>query len=512
MTSVGIRYLTGYAAATDLASGGPEWPPHPGRVFMALAAAYFESGKPLLERQALEWLESQPPPVIRASPAQPRSFYETYVPVNDDHKGILARPRQPRTFPKTRPEDDTVFLSWPATPPDTLRQPLDQLCAKVTRIGHSSSLVQLWLAGALTPTPSDWLPQDNLNARRLRVATPGTLRYLEDCFAQHDLDEYFDLASQIDSAKGAAAARLKKQLKLRFPDGVPQPERPRLSVWQGYGPSPAATAAPAPVSGPFDPDFIVLYPEEGRTLGLESTLQLTGALRNTAMVAAGANPPEWLTGHASDGSPSRHPHAAFFPLPFLYHPHADGRVMGLGIALPRQLSLSPDGRAALRQTLGPLFFDPQSGASRPLKIWRNNALRGKVWDWLLRREDRETPPYSLRTSTWTGPSQRWATVTPLVLHHYPKRRTGHVEEIVREAFLSAGFPAPDELLISPAPAFPAAPHIHSMPPFTEGGESLCRYQVHVKAYFAEPVRGPILVGRGRFRGYGLLAPYREDLL
>ncbi len=512
MTSVGIRYLTGYAAATDLASGGPEWPPHPGRVFMALAAAYFECGKPPLERQALEWLESQPPPIIRASSAQPRSFYETYVPVNDKHDGILARPRQPRTFPKTRPDDDTVFLSWPSDPPAELQQPLDQLCAKVTRIGHSSSLVQLWLAGALTPAASDWLPQDNLNARRLRVASPGTLRYLEDSFAQRDLDEYFDLVSQIESAKGSAASKLKKHLKTRFPEGAPQPERPRLGVWQGYAPPSPAEAAPVLRSGPFDPNFIVLAPDEGRVLGLESTLQLTGALRNAAMSAAGAKPPEWLTGHEPGGSPSRLPHAAFFPLPFLYHRHADARVMGLAIALPRQLAATPDGRASLRQTLGPLFFNPQTGASQPLKIWSPNTSRGRIWEWQLRREDRETPPYSLRPSTWSGPVQRWATVTPIVLHHYPKRRDDHIEYIVLEAFQSAGFPTPDQLLISQVSAFPSAPHVRTMPPFTEGGDTLCRYHVHAKAYFHHAVHGPMLIGRGRFRGYGLLAPYREDLL
>ncbi|MBL8216016.1 MAG: type I-U CRISPR-associated protein Cas5/Cas6, partial [Bryobacterales bacterium] len=128
------------------------------------------------------------------------------------------------------------------------------------------------------------------------------------------------------------------------------------------------------------------------------------------------------------------------------------------------------------------------------------------------REDRETPPYSLRPSTWVGPAQRWATVTPIVLHHYPKRRDSHVEEIVREAFQSAGFPTPDELLISQVSAFPTVPHVRTMPPFTEGGDTLCRYQVHAKAWFQQPVHGPMLIGRGRFRGYGLLAPYREDLL
>ena len=42
--SLVIEYLTGYAVATDAANREQaEWPPHPARVFMALAAAHFET-------------------------------------------------------------------------------------------------------------------------------------------------------------------------------------------------------------------------------------------------------------------------------------------------------------------------------------------------------------------------------------------------------------------------------------------------------------------------------------
>ena len=58
MIALGLRYLTKYAVATDLARQRPEWPPHPGRVFMAMAAAFFEGGSDPAERVALEWLES----------------------------------------------------------------------------------------------------------------------------------------------------------------------------------------------------------------------------------------------------------------------------------------------------------------------------------------------------------------------------------------------------------------------------------------------------------------------
>ncbi len=51
--TLGWEYLTGYAVATDPSSRErAEWPPHPARVFMALAAAWFETEPPASESNA----------------------------------------------------------------------------------------------------------------------------------------------------------------------------------------------------------------------------------------------------------------------------------------------------------------------------------------------------------------------------------------------------------------------------------------------------------------------------
>src|SRR4029453_6317216 len=88
--TLGWEYLTGYAVATD-PSGREraEWPPHPGRVFMALAAAYFETGEDLGEGNALHWLETlgEPqPPELHLPPLDhvfQRSAVTVDVPVYD---------------------------------------------------------------------------------------------------------------------------------------------------------------------------------------------------------------------------------------------------------------------------------------------------------------------------------------------------------------------------------------------------------------------------------------------
>ena len=70
MLALGIKCLNGWlmAAADGPLKQLPEWPPHPDRVFMALAAAFFETGCDPAERTALEWLESLPPPALGEKP------------------------------------------------------------------------------------------------------------------------------------------------------------------------------------------------------------------------------------------------------------------------------------------------------------------------------------------------------------------------------------------------------------------------------------------------------------
>ena len=69
MFALAIRYLNGWAmAATDGANKRQaEWPPHPDRVFMALAAAWFETGEDPAGGAALRWLEALPDPAMAAS-------------------------------------------------------------------------------------------------------------------------------------------------------------------------------------------------------------------------------------------------------------------------------------------------------------------------------------------------------------------------------------------------------------------------------------------------------------
>src|SRR5690606_13476339 len=82
--------------------------------------------------------------------------------------------------------------------------------------------------------------------------------------------------------------------------------------------------------------------DTSRRFGLLDTLGLTRAIRKALMRWADPQPPpEAITGHGSaeggsQSPPSERPHLAIAALPFVGHPHADGRVQAIALILPSE--------------------------------------------------------------------------------------------------------------------------------------------------------------------------------
>ena len=175
-----VEFLTGaYRGTAEPASDEPDWPPQPDRVFSALVAAWGARGEPAAEREALEWLERQEPPVIHAAPASVRSAPEVFVPPNDAKRSrtiatylrVLPdrRARQPRRFPAARPESlppsgvtsasASLAFAWPVEPDDRFMPALETLARDIAYIGHSASLTRCrFLRGAAEELPPGALP------------------------------------------------------------------------------------------------------------------------------------------------------------------------------------------------------------------------------------------------------------------------------------------------------------------------------------------------------------------
>jgi len=513
MLTVGIRYLTGCAAASDVDDrSSVEWPPHPGRVFMALAAAHFQTGEDPAERAALEWLEQQKAPQIKAPAYDQRAAVTHFVPVNDVTGPATApiqsapgfsRKRQPREFAKAWISDESVFLYWPdAQPGPTHFSSLERLCGKVTRIGHSASLVQMWASNEALNTPANWVPADTRAKARFRVAGPGTLQYLERQFNRHQVDSYFELiAAASDNAEKKRQRAAKVAIKENFLGHVPMRLRPELSMTQGYAPGVDSEENETPGTI-FDPRLLVfpLHREDGpyRHLDLSATLQLTGRVRESLLSQLGSGIPEVLSGH-SGSRMSERPHVSIFPLPFVGREHAHGGILGIAFAVPRGID-ETDHQKLLAALAKICKVGLKLGA---LGKWRLETIGGTAW------QD------TLRDRVWTGyphGTQQWATVTPYVFDRHAKAKDKAVyqaelvdsihqswERVRQSPAVSA------EVVVTPVSAHLGAPTAYQFPRVNRKDGSECRH-THVVLIFSEPVVGPVLLGAGRYRGYGLCRP------
>lgn len=518
MLCLGIEFLTGYYVATHpSARGKPEWPPHPARVFMAIAAAYFETGEDSAEAKALEFVESiESPLTILASPAEPRSSVTHFVPVNDklDSAGAalpILRSRQPREFPRFRPDDPVVYYCWPeANADEATAAALQILSNKVTRIGHSSSLVRAWVADwpPNTNAHDRWAPDDSRPEDQFRAITRGSLAELRRLYRAGDMAEFDRLDALAGVGKGKEKKAAKEELANRFGGTRPQPIRPEFQVTIGYrieGPS-----AGTPAHGVWSARLLTfgLVPREDThpRMDILCVPALVNGLRRAMLKAAEQlGPiPEYISGHKSDAanSPSEQPHCAIMPMPFVGREHADGHVLGVAIAMPK------DTGAGDRLLV-----------ERAISIISKNGLTlGQIGKWGLVPEAELPALFNLRSIIWTG-GQRgaaaWSSVTPVAFDEHPKSKDadGYQNEtgaMIRKACTRIGLPEPRRVDVSHVSFVKyGVPTAYQFPRLARKDGSL-RRQLHVRILFPEPVIGPVMLGAGRYRGYGLFRPLPES--
>ncbi|RJP47106.1 MAG: type I-U CRISPR-associated protein Cas5/Cas6 [Desulfobacteraceae bacterium] len=554
-----IHYLNGWAmaAADGARKERAEWPPHPDRVFMALSAAWFETGQDEQEEESLKWLERLPSPGIAATGAEIRREMKSdspvisYVPVNDTalakkapdthdfikikEAGLNLLPehrlRQPRKFPVAIPHAPIIHLVWQEKIPEKYQKPLNSLCRKVVSIGHSASLVQMWLND--NPPSPNLLPVDGVALHRLRVFGPGRLDYLINRCNKDEVIRHRDLSAallQFQEQKKEIAMKKKAvlkgltggdkkqagepfQLELKAVDSVidacqselkefagrtPNSLRPEPGLWQGYA-RPPEPARPDQPKSLFD-EHLVIMGMSGKRLNLGSTLKLTGAIRGALLSACREPIPEWVSGHRPDGTRSFDPHLAFIPLPFVGSCHADGRILGVALAVPRIVDKKDAGRILES------WLRDENGLPRSIKLFDGQWL-----ECMIELETRETPPWNLRNGPWVKSSRTWASVTPVVLdrHFDGKDKWDLAADVVQDACERIGLPRPERVLLHPVSLVEGAPHSRDFPPIKRKSDNGRMHHCHAVISFQEPVTGPVIVGAGRFRGYGLCRPMEQ---
>jgi CRISPR-associated protein Csb2 len=540
MLAIEIEFLTGrYAATAHNDRGRAEWPPHPARFFSALVAALHDHDVvDAAERAALVWLEEQDAPSLHVDPeAKGRQVQDVYVPVNDvtlggdeairDAENKLAaattpaaqrkaqaavdkarrealaidgnpsdkalktaaalmperRTRQVRTFPVVLPDTPTFAFLWPKADPFPHRDALTRLCARVTRLGHSSSLVRCSLVDHdLLPT---LVPTDEGDVV-LRVVGPGQL---------DRLDRAFGLPTDPENVghRGVQSRVL--------------PARP-----QRYGPAFKKTTESKQATSAFSSTDWVLFERVGGSRPVASrATDLARALRGALIEVHGSRDlPSTLSGHTENG-PTHQPHVAFVPLPFVGHEHADGALMGCALVLPRELPKND------REIL--LRLVAKWERERANERGNLTLAGGTLPPFHVRRVDVSVKA-ALDPVRWSRSSTRFITATPIALDKNPGNLRSNQDGTAYKAALEAQQSVSDacqhvvgvrpvSVEVSLAPLLPGAQHVREFLPWPGRPGRTPRVRVHADIRFSDPVRGPLLLGAGRYFGLGLCLPVED---
>ncbi|MDQ1294094.1 MAG: CRISPR-associated protein Csb2, partial [Actinomycetota bacterium] len=245
------------------------------------------------------------------------------------------------------------------------------------------------------------------------------------------------------------------------------------------------------VASPF-PD-IVLFRFLDHTPPGRTAARCAAALRHEVLESCGQPVPKVLHGHGADGRP----HVAFLAVPDVGFPHSDGRLLGVGAALPE---LPED---ELRTILHAVHGLHCPDGSRTASITLNGHGRFRMVR--VSGTSGESDRCGLTVRRWRRPCRHWASVTPVILGRYPKRPED-IAKTIRRSCREAGFPNPVNLRITTDPFLPGTVPFSS---WDLPKRAQKRLYCHVVLEFDRPVAGPVLLGAGRYQGLGLLAPLPE---
>lgn len=267
--------------------------------------------------------------------------------------------------------------------------------------------------------------------------------------------------------------------------------------------------------GVFDDELVTYARLSAHRLPITSTAGVSRQFRRALMAAADQPVAEIISGHVADGAPSQIDHLAIVPLPAVVGRHAHGELLGVALALPRDA-----GGAARRSVLRAVarleqpVWTSRQGDTRAVTL-----LLGEAGQLTLRKlAPDESAGRTLQRHTWTRPSMRWISVTPVALDRHPGdlracdpgRQAAALEAAQHSIAASVrriGLPEPIEIDVLRSRVLPgiASPRAYSRYA-AHAGQSPTRVLVHVRLRFAQRVYGPLLLGAGRYHGLGLCLP------
>jgi CRISPR-associated protein Csb2 len=456
---------------------GEEWPPAPARLFQALVAGSHRGAHGLIHQQvrdeALRWLEQQEPPSILAPEAvRQREHLINYVPNNDDGFGPDSHIRTDKGLGAWFfPPGSAVAYQWQLPGEPVAAKPADVIAAMsalVTSLGRTVDLA--YARGRVLDAP---VPLDGTGRKRWQPAERDGGRWL------------------------APAAGFLELLDRRFPRSVSSEPPDFTNTRQVSYEVESVLRLSVPLA------VFEMLRMDGRKLAFDprDLRQPAGMVRNAMVRWAEATPgirthfpadllARFVQGHKSAAASERSEggHFAVVPLPSVNPPSftADGwlrrvAVIGYGVAQPVEQELF---RELTRGLHGALLQD-------------NGKPRGELRLLTPREQQRVMAPL-------VGPANCWRSLTPVILTGFTRK--GRAAEACLLRVLGQQGLRPEDIESVAAFTGPIVPTAQPARAYRVQGYLTTTPRVHAEIIFRRPVEGPLVLGRGRFTGFGLLAP------
>ncbi|HEY0984432.1 type I-G CRISPR-associated protein Csb2 [Schlesneria sp.] len=491
--------------------GEPEWPPSPLRLFQGMVASATRRWTPEQLNDtilpALKWLETVIPSIV-TPPVKPDSIgFRMYVPNNsgDLMTAAWARGDTDTDMSKFRVEkdvrplhllDNTLHFLFPVSPQGQSHfEAIQSIARSMTHFGWGIDQIAgdarlISEADAASLPGEVWTPDSGSHGSPLRVPIPGTYDALD--------------------------LRHERFLNRIGPNGfVPVPP---ISVFRVVRYRRAAEPGIRPFVA-----FKILEPDASGVKAfdpLRHTREVVGMLRHAVAEMARQQgwPPDqinsFIHGKVADGSGPLSGQGIPDRFQYLALPTFNAKLKRFE-SIRRVLIVAPPHCSkeiawATRMMAGAELFNHQGPAGLLTILPRSDSV--------------------LRS--YIEPETTWSTVTPVILPGYDdpdhlrrklrdvrdaqtqqrllKRLEARVESLIRKAFRQAGYS--DELM-------KRAEFVWRTVGYQAGVESASRYlppqnldaapRYHVKVRFPFAVPGPIAIGSGRFRGFGLFANMKE---
>lgn len=435
----------------------PEWPPTPFRLFAAFVAADGTGDRcTATDGSELEWLEQLPPPVIHADCDPPYSEMQPrYVVAHQStgqkgthqeyvaRKGALVRPSI-----RVAPKDPRLVYSWNVAPP--VEHILDALRFRAARIGYlgtsdSPTRVRVRTSDPAFDQPGVAYVPDSDGTLHINVPKPGDLSILDQMY-------------QAWQREGASVSRsqfpgLRHEATYRDPRSGPLASGGSVVAWMSLGKA-----------------------VSGRRIGVLTGLFKKAVLSQYQRIFG--DPPAVLHGHGWTGK--GYELARFLALPDVAFRHSRGRIHGLALWLP------PESNTAERRST--------RGAAYSVRRLVGDGIDVSV---APRHANR---PLAAQPRRWESESREWVTAFPAI---HERHGTLDLDEVSRWC-RHAGLPAPIAFRATRTPLVRGAVDLAPVEVHRRGRPRLP--YCHLALRFADPVRGPVVIGSGRQRGFGLCAP------